>query len=88
MYFVHRGSATGVSCYKILSTSPPKFLELSPRVAVVTGINSATGFLYGISNNGLAYVISKDGGTTWTSITDDIYTNVVADPLFIQATVS
>ncbi|CAG5116894.1 unnamed protein product [Candidula unifasciata] len=87
-FHMRRGSATGVSCHKILSSSPPMYLELSPRVAVVTGVDPSTGFLYGISNNGLAYMVSEDRGTSWTSIMDNVYANVTSNPAFIPANVT
>ncbi|XP_059175829.1 uncharacterized protein LOC131955654 [Physella acuta] len=75
---MRRGSATGVSCQRTIATNPNKYLEISPRVSVITGSDPSTGYLYGVANNGLAYVFSDDQGATWTSLADDDYAAVTS----------
>ncbi|CAL1531507.1 unnamed protein product [Lymnaea stagnalis] len=91
-YNMRRGGASGVSCHKItppvFGVSPALYLEISTRVAVVTGTAPETGNLYGISNNGLTYVVSTDSGVTWKSLQDDDYSTATSNSSFIWSTFS
>ncbi|XP_055883177.1 uncharacterized protein LOC106067168 [Biomphalaria glabrata] len=83
-----RGGASGVSCHTILSTNPLRYLEISPRVSVITGSDIITGNLLGVANNGLAYVISQDLGVTWSSILDQDYQQITKNESFVWASFS
>ncbi|GFO21731.1 hypothetical protein PoB_004823600 [Plakobranchus ocellatus] len=77
-YYLRRGRATETSCHKQLHGNPSGYLALSPVVGVVTAMDSSSGHLYGIANNGRSYVISKDSGESWEHFSDDEYTNVTS----------
>ncbi|KAH9512502.1 hypothetical protein Btru_038636 [Bulinus truncatus] len=73
---------------KVMNDLYKRLYEISPRVSVVIGSDQLTGSLLGVANNGLAYVISQDLGTTWTSILDQDYLQITTNGSFVWATFS
>ncbi|XP_035824578.1 uncharacterized protein LOC118477373 [Aplysia californica] len=79
-------SGTGFSCYKTISAENSKYKEISPSVSVITGLDEASNYYYGIGNTGRTYVISYDNTVTWYTIPDDEYYNAISSNTFLSAT--
>ncbi|KAK6175186.1 hypothetical protein SNE40_013701 [Patella caerulea] len=73
----YRPGRKETSCYRQFNNEQPD-QALSASVAVVLGVDTLTRILYGISNHGLAYVRSADGGLTWISISPKLYSNMAS----------
>ena len=54
------------------------FPAVNPIVGAISARDTQTGSLYGISNNGLAYMRSEDGGITWYTIRPEHYASKLA----------
>ncbi|XP_060080153.1 uncharacterized protein LOC132559542 [Ylistrum balloti] len=65
------------------------FQEIRPlpnTVATILGQDMTSGYLYGINNNGLGYVYSRNGGHNWISIPENVYIRAFNLPDFRMAT--
>ncbi|XP_033745326.1 uncharacterized protein LOC117330883 [Pecten maximus] len=63
--------------------------ELKPlpsTVATILGQDMTSENLYGVSNNGLGYVYSRNGGNDWISIPSSVYIRASNLPDFRMAT--
>ncbi|XP_053377895.1 uncharacterized protein LOC123528646 [Mercenaria mercenaria] len=79
----YRRSLDTVTCTKQYANGIIK--RLPPVVGTILGREKDSGYLYGISQNGLAYIISMDGGITWYSIHPKFYGRAQHSPMFEKA---
>ncbi|XP_076447306.1 uncharacterized protein LOC143284499 [Babylonia areolata] len=88
-YHLYRAWSKGISCYRRTSTgSDYSWAAVNPMVSAIMSRDTNTGQLYGISNNGLAHVISDDNGVTWFTVHPDYYRSQLASGNVENATLS
>ncbi|XP_041349515.1 uncharacterized protein LOC121368835 [Gigantopelta aegis] len=71
-----------VSCHRKVSGL---YQDVSPLVGLLLGKDDSSQELFGISNHGRAYVMSKDAGKTWWNIPEVVYNTAKSKPTFTSA---
>ncbi|ESP04568.1 hypothetical protein LOTGIDRAFT_170663 [Lottia gigantea] len=86
-FFKYRPIRKEASCYRMFDDNR-KNQAFPATVATILGVDYVTGYLYGISNNGLAYVRSHDKGASWVTIEPTFYDYVQSAYHYIKAVFS
>ncbi|XP_070192339.1 uncharacterized protein [Littorina saxatilis] len=85
-YYRYRVWSGGVSCYRrTFNGGSHAWYPISPVVGAITSRDIVTGNLYGISNNGLARMLSVDSSVTWYTMPED-YVSQVPSANIVEAT--
>jgi len=59
---------------------------MNAAVAAIVAMDTSTGTLYGVSNNGMARMRSEDQGVTWYTVPAEVYTSRLAQGNMLKAT--